>query len=172
MYSSVADVRGVLLPGAGADPTDDKTTAASLSNQQIADAIAEADATINLYLSIPGEHQVPLDVDEIATPPVRYWSRNIAAFLATLTFRKGKDLGENDPVRLRYTDTMTALIAIRDGKMDNPLPLPDAPSNLGSQPLVLNQYDTDLPGGGLFSPADFFGPVNTRRIGQQRIWPG
>lgn len=167
MYSTVTDVRSALFPGAGAEPTEDKTTAASLPNEQIVDAINEADSTVNTYLSVPGDRKVTMENDA-ATQPVRYWSRNIAAYLATLTFRRGKDLGQDDPVRLRYTATIGLLTAIRDGKTGNPLePADPAPGSGGIE--VFNQYD-----GNLFSPDDFFGPVtrHSNYPGPTKIWPG
>lgn len=164
MYSTVQDVRSALFPGAGAEPTTDLSTAASLPDEQIESAINEADSMVNTYLSVPGDYTISMDGDT-ATTPVRYWSRNIAAYLATLTFRRGKDLPQDDPVRLRYTDTVNLLIAIRDGKTGNPLD----PVGAGGGIEVLNQYD-----GNLFSPGDFFGPVPSAHTyrGPTKIWPG
>lgn len=170
MYSSRTDVRSALFPGAGADPTTDKSTAASLPNAQIESAISEADSIINTYLGVPSSHSVPRDPDDgtVAATPIRYWSRNIAAYLATLTFRKGKDLGADDPVRLRYNDTVAMLAMIRDGKVANPLPDPIGPDAHAGDTLILNQYQ----GGPLFTPSDFFGPTRPSTLGQRKIWPG
>lgn len=176
MYSSRTDVRSALFPGADSGmPTEDKSTAASLPNLQIDLAIQEADSIIDTYLGVPSSHSVPRDPDDdtVAVTPVRYWSRNIAAYLATLTFRKGKDLGRDDPVRLRHDDTIALLAMIRDGKTANPLPDPVDPNAAAGDAVGMNLYKTDQPGGGLFSPSDFFGPTRPSPIfGQHKIWPG
>lgn len=89
----------------------------------------------------------PLE-QEVAVQPVRYWSRNIAAYLATLTWRKGTDLTADDPVRLRYDSTMQLLTAIRDGKAT--VDLPDADDTAPGEITVINSYE-----GKLFTAEDF-----------------
>lgn len=131
-YCTVRDVRAALTPGADASP-EQKDTAAGLADWQIEDAILEAEGTLLAYIATryvittdeveeedpdnPGDFWV----STVAPSPIRGWTRNIAAFLAALTFRKNKDLGEDDPIRLRYRHTMTMLEAVRDRKMDLPL---------------------------------------------------
>lgn len=51
---------------------------------------------------------------------------NIAAYYATLAYRKNKPLEANDPVLLRYQDAMTDLNAIQTGQIS---PSPYDPSN-------------------------------------------
>lgn len=119
-YCSVQDVREALTPGGLAT---DPTTGASLSDAQIQDAIAEADATIDSYIG--RFYTTPVIADPANTTrapaPIWTWSRNIAAYLATLTFRRGQELPPTNPVALRYAATMTALTAVRDGKATLPL---------------------------------------------------
>lgn len=118
-YSTPAAVRTAVASPENPDnpPATPTHTAADLDNATLIDAIAEADATIDEYLSGTYVTPVPNDETSNAVPhPVDYWSRNIAAYLATLTFRKSKDLTDNDPIVRRYTATMQALTAIRDGK--------------------------------------------------------
>jgi phage gp36-like protein len=51
---------------------------------------------------------------------------NIAAYFATLSYRKNKPLQDNDPVILRYNDAMADLKAIQTGQIQ---PDPNDPSN-------------------------------------------
>jgi phage gp36-like protein len=134
-------------------------TAADLDDEQWLDAIAEADAIIDGYLG--GFYGVPVAVDISGqTPhPVDYWSRNIAAYNATLSYRQSQDFGDDDPVARRYNATIAALDAVAKGKMTLQLPG--------------NQTDTAISGVGsainpngnadLFPPSDFDidGPVRT-----------
>lgn len=155
MYSSPADVRNALTPGA---VEDDVTTAASFEDDQITDAIKEADGMIDTYLS--GRFGIPTDPDatppsSVAVYPVRAWSRDIAAYLATLTYRKSKDLQPDDPVRLRFNWVIGVLEKIAAGDLTPNLPQPPTPSDgFGPQgAFVYNQYN-----GKLFTMADVFCP--------------
>lgn len=147
MYSSANDVRKALTPGGSAADT---STAAGLDDTQIEDAIAEADSTVDAHLR--SRYTIPQDPDNVAVAvaPVRWWSRNIAAYLATLTFRRNKDLTEDDPVRLRYNQTMALLIAIRDGKANLSLPPVVDGAGTGTDITVINQYE-----GTMFGLEDF-----------------
>ena len=152
MYSSVYDVRNALTPGA--DPAD-KSTAAGLDDGQLADAIVEADSTVNSYL--PDDYTValttvqqgtpPVDA-EVGTQPVRFWSRDIAAYLATLTFKRNKNVPDDDPVRLRFNLAMDALRAVRAGKINLPVDASASDDVLGLS--IYNLYE-----GTLFGPDDF-----------------
>lgn len=152
MYSSPADVRNALTPGGD---EADETTAASLSDSQIQDAIKEADGDIDTY--VLSSYGIPMDADnpDVAIYPVRAWSRDIAAYLATLTFRKSKDLQPDDPVRLRYLRVMDILEQIANGSLRPNLPQPPAPTDgYGPQgAFVYNLYH-----GKLFHPSDVFCP--------------
>jgi len=147
-YSSPIDVRNALTPGAA---STDPSTAGGLSDEQIDDAIAQADARINGYL--PADYTVPMITLEndlqVASSPFRFWSRDIAAYLATLTYKRNKDVPLDEPVRLRYTDTMADLLAVSRGTYQ----LPDdgvTDGDLG-EVFVYNQYE-----GQLFGPSDFY----------------
>lgn len=154
MYCTVLDVRNALTPGA--DPADG-TTASSLSDDQIIDAVNEADARINTYL--PANYTPPTETIQIGDPPVaaivavgmvRYWSRDIAAYLATLTYKKHQNVPEDDPVRLRYNSAMQSLLEVREGKIILP---PDADTGddvFPGEVVVHNSYE-----GTLFGPEDF-----------------
>lgn len=150
MYSSLTDVRSALTPGG----VSDSSTAASLTDPAITDAIDEADSIIDSYIG--SRYGIPQDPNDatVAVKPVRYWSRDIAAFLATLTWKKGKDVGPDEPVRIRYTAVMNLLTAIRDGKATVNLPAPTG-DQTGDEVWVENMYD-----GNLFDHADTL----TRRV--------
>lgn len=115
MYSSVTDVRNALAPGGS---TSDPGTPASLEETDIEDAIAEADGIIDAYIS--SRYTVPDDavIPGVAVSPVRWWSRTIAAWLVTLTYRNQQDVPPDEPIRLRYEQTIAFLQQVRDGQMD------------------------------------------------------
>lgn len=134
MYSTVFDVRNALTPGAD---SADSTTAAMLQDDQIEDAILEADAMIDTYLATG--YAVPtVDITRtvesvektftVGKGPFRWWSRDIAAYLATLTYRRNKDIAEEDPIRLRFAMVLTMLEGIKSGETTIPV---DDDGNLG-----------------------------------------
>jgi phage gp36-like protein len=143
-------VRNALAPGA----SEDMDTAASFADAQIEDAIKEADGVVDTYIyALFGIPQDPNDAT-VAVYPVRAWSRDIAAYLATLTFRKSKDMEVDDPVRLRYNYVIALLEKIASGELRPNLPQPPAlPDGYGSQgAFVYNLYPFKL-----FTPADVWG---------------
>lgn len=164
MYCTIEDVRNALTPGGS---QVDKTTASGLEDTQIIDSIREADSIVNSYINarytVP---QDPLDADR-AVEPARFWSRNIAAFLATLTYKRSKDVPADEPVRLRYNLTMAGLLAIREGKATTSLP-PIGVTTGSDGVTVINQYQ-----GSMFAPADFaLRSDYTGVVVQPYVWPG
>lgn len=168
-YSTVIEVRNALSPGDWADgnpPEDDDGdtttddvitgTAADLTNAQLLDAIAEADSLIDSYIG--GKYVVPVINQADGTPypatphPLDFWSRNIAAYNATLTNSRRQDFADTDPVARRYNATMIALTAVRDGKSVLSIPENSAGDNstVGAGP-VFNNYGP----GALFPTCDF-----------------
>lgn len=151
MFSSVFDVRNALTPGAD---EADTSTAASLEDYQIFDAIEQADSRIQGYLPagyVVGEQTVtvPPDVYDVAVSPFRWWSRDIAAWLVTLTFRRNKDLPVDDPIRLRYEATMVELGMVAEGTFNLPPSSEALPADAYGV-VVENLYE-----GTLFGPEDF-----------------
>lgn len=148
MYSSVTDVRNAVAPGLIS--RDSPASAGSLNEDQILDAIREADSIVDLHVrSRYIVDQDPAD-PTVAIAPFRYWSRNIAAWLATISLRQTKPIDENDPVRLRYQQTMEALLSVRNGTLDIPGATPADTANADDSVFVYNQYT-----GNLFGPGDF-----------------
>jgi phage gp36-like protein len=150
-------VRNALAPGA----SEDTDTAASFDDAQLNDAIKEADSVVDTY--VYSLYSIPMDPDatppsSVAVYPVRAWSRDIAAYLATLTFRKSKDMLPDDPVRLRYLYVMEILQKIADGSLRPNLPPPASDVNTGQGVFVYNLYP-----GRLFTAADVFLPPSKHR---------
>lgn len=155
-YTTVARVREALEPDTplGDQPADD--TAASLSDAQLADAIAEADARIDSYLA--ARYTLPVPADAVLTleaiAPVRFWSRNIAAYLASLTLYRSALMEPTNPVYLRMQDTMRDMVAARDGKLLLPIPVETAPDDdqagfavveNGPGMQIFDAYDVGVP---------------------------
>lgn len=140
MYSSVTDVRNALSPGGS---TSDPGTPASLEESDILDVIAEADGIIDGYIS--SRYTVPEDVSVggVAVSPIRWWSRTIAAWLVTLTYRNQQDVPADEPIRLRYEQVISFLVQVRDGAMDLGA-LSENTSESGDQVFVENLYETKL----------------------------
>lgn len=137
-YSTAVDVREALSPTQGGAPGQ---TAAGLSDEQINDAIAEADSIIDGFV---GGSYVTTPVP----PIVHFWSRDIGAYLATLTWRKSNDITDDDPVVRRYQLALLQLQGIAKGTVT--VPLPDPPAVVTGNAYVANQYE-----GNLFNAAQF-----------------
>jgi phage gp36-like protein len=157
-YCIAQDVRNALAPLA---QQDDNATAAQLSDPELNDAIAEAEGIVDTYISrqytvVIGDVQVALNPDfpdslttiQVGSAPIRGITRDVAAYLSALTHAKGKDMGEDDPIRLRFGVAMGMLKDIRDGKVLLPA---DAfpPTDQSGDVTVLNQYEPAM-----FRPSD------------------
>lgn len=143
-YCTTGDVALALEPSAGVPAG---TTAASLPDDQLQDAVDEASATVYSY--VHDRYPITLNQDGIATAQViRFVTRNIAAYLATLTWRRGKDFTEDDPVRLRYIHTMSLLERVQNGTAALPIELEGG--GTVDEPEAYNLYE-----GHLFGPHSF-----------------
>lgn len=164
MYSTVPDVKNALAVTASQN-----AGAAATPAPQIEDAIREADARVNTYLSVYA-HPLPMsDTPNQAVVPVLYWSRNIAAYNVMLTYLGSKNLEERDPVNLRYIETMKELAAVRDGLVNLPFPRVGGGAGDGGDgdSAVFNMYN-----GRLFGAEDlvyYNGRATTQHV---TIWPG
>lgn len=118
-YSTIQELRLAVAPLSGGTPdppNPPSNTAADLPNATLLDAVAEADATIDSYIGSRYVTPVAVDPTTSAIPhPIDYMSRNIAVYLATLTFRGSQDFSDNDPVARRYNATMAVLISVQKG---------------------------------------------------------
>lgn len=161
MYATISDVKKVLSPD-GEQDTDDQT-AASFSDTAIEDAINRAVAKIHTYLA--RRYAVPVDaVTYDADGVLRDWTSVIAAYYATLTYSRGQDIGENDPIRLRFNDVKSVMERVQSGNFSPNWPLENA--NSTDDVSIVNRYE-----GNLFSPDDF-GLGDSRRPYGWGILPG
>ncbi len=142
-YTDPSEVRKVLDPKSdGTAATADPGTAASMSDAQLGEAIEEADQEIDAVLG--GVYQVPFS----PTPPViARISRDIAAFLATTTFRKNDPMDRDEPVVRRHDRAQQMLGQARQGQYD----VSDvAPVSTERESAVVNRRESDM-----FSLSDF-----------------
>ena len=120
MYCLPSDIRSNV---AG---TDDGTgTCAQLTDEQLSLAIAQAGAKVSAYVGTDFEVDAANPV--IVVPPLVFTiAVQLATFYATLTYRKGKDLSQFDPVYLGYQDATKTLGDIVTGLIEV---APTAPSD-------------------------------------------
>lgn len=135
-YSTAEQVR-LLLKGVDDSPaTDYDLTADKLSDAQIEADIVDADSEIDAALG--DRYTVPFPTP--IPPLVTSLSINIAAYLADLRFRGGKEhASELSPFYLRYRRSRQILNSISEGRGTIP-GLPDDALNGGGSE-VFNPYD-------------------------------
>lgn len=162
-YSTPAMVRQALVPTSdGSMPDPPSHTAADLSDQQLSDAISEADSIIDGYIG--GHYAVPVAAVAGSAPsPLGYWSRTTAAYLATCTYRQSLDFADTDPVARRYNAVMSALKDVSTGKMVLQLPENVSENAASGAGTPINPY-----AGELWTPDDF--SVNTYPATQRWNW--
>jgi phage gp36-like protein len=129
-YCTVPDVRYALTQAA---EESDTNTAADMDDATIQDSIDEASSIIDLYVDGPY-----LSTD---TKPgiIKYWCRDIAAYLAASVWRKSKDWTALDPVYLRWQGATQGLQAVASGTLSIP-----TPASADEQATLINQYDGTL----------------------------
>lgn len=145
VYCTVEEVRGVLAR----DVLEAIGTAATLLDADILDyQITSAAAEVDGRLG--GRYKVPFP--DPAPALVKSLTVDVAAYLATLTYRQSVDLEPTDPVALRYARAQALFKGIADGSVD--LPGAVVPGDGGAQPTgiatVRNPYV-----GQLFGATDF-----------------
>lgn len=133
-YAAVQDVRLALSP----DGLADAATAASLSDAELADALSEAQSEVDARLA--AHYPTPFPAGQVPVI-VTAATRDIAAYLATLTFRRGEPLAPGDPVALRYQRALALLQDASRGIVE----LPAGPTSSPSQQVtVINAYEGTL----------------------------
>lgn len=144
MYCTVTDVRAVL----SATGESDTATAASLPTDILQRAVDEARAEVDARLG--ARYDVPFDDprlgDNVPVPMVvRNITRDIAAYKATLTFRRGAQIESTDPTVLRFNDASRLLTSLVNGSATLGLqnsPPPQAAQASNGQPI--NRYPGPL----------------------------
>jgi phage gp36-like protein len=138
VYSTPAEVRLALAPSlpSGAPQQD---TAAAFGDDQLNDAIREADARIDGYLR--GRYSVPVDPSAGSFAQVAAWSRDLAAYVATLTLYRNRPMENTNPAYLRYQQVMADLTAAAKGTVVLDLQ-PTTAANTGGYAGVVNTQPT------------------------------
>lgn len=155
-YCTPDEVRLALDPDSPEPMDHVEDTAAQLSDTQLNDAIAQADSKIDLYLALRYTTPVaPLDpnVAPLTYPnQVRFWSRDLAAYFATLTDNRNMPLDPTHPVYLRMLQVQADLKAVSSGTavLNLPAAIPSGGGGDTGVAGVINPYDGDL-----FGPADW-----------------
>lgn len=137
-YSTVEEVRSLLVGVDNSPATDYDLTANQLTDAQIELDIADADSEIDTALAerytVPFPTPIPALINSL--------SINIAAYLADLRFRGGKEYAsELSPYYLRYQRARTMLDAFAQGQ--GTIPGGELPE-IGDGSLVFNPYDGNL----------------------------
>lgn len=161
-YSTIAEVKLALAPFDAPTPTN---SAADLPDDQIQDAIDQADSIIDSMIG--GFYVVPVastgseiivtdpPTDEtilIFPHPIDWFSRDVAAYLATLSYMERQDITATDPIQLRYNIAWGLLVKIQAGKATLQIPaLPSGdPGAMAGAGSPINTYP-----GKLFEPSDW-----------------
>lgn len=137
-------------------------TAATLSDTDLADAIAEAQAEVDGRVVARG-YTVPF-----TDPPdlIVTVTRDISAYLATLKYRRGEPIAANEPIALRYTRAEQLLAQVASGAITLQASAGGAEQNT-PQAAVVNPVD-----GSLFTLDDFnIGVANVLYDPTGRFWP-
>lgn len=160
-YCDPIDVRGVLArdvtdpEGTGADAFDE-----ALLVYQITAAQAEVDARL------AGRYQVPFP-DGNVPPLVHSLTVDVAAYLATLTYRQNKLVEPTAPAYLRYQRALDILQRLSEGVMDLP-EVPD-PDDGGTTPGTVSAISVRNPyEGRMFGLRDF--GLGIERARRRRGW--
>jgi phage gp36-like protein len=130
-YTTRDEVRLALSPDG--DVTDEGS-AASLADNDLDDAVADAQAEVDG--KIGGGRFNAATVPEL----VQNLTRDIAAYLATLTHRRGDPIDPNDPVQKRYDRAQSLLAGIQSGKIE----LSGEPEADSVDATIANVYEGDL----------------------------
>lgn len=159
-YCTVEQVRGVLAR----DVAQATGTAAGLFDVDILEyhigaAQAEIDGRVAGRYVTPFPDPVPALIASVTV--------DVAAWLATLTYRQSKDIAADDPVRLRYERAFGLMQGLSDGSID--LPPGHTPGDGGAETAggasTRNPYL-----GKLFGPDDFGLSAGPRRVDGWRGW--
>lgn len=129
-YATPETVRQALSP----EGDTSSATAASLTDEQLNDAISEATAEIDsMVKGAPfADNAVPTVVSAIA--------RDVAAYLATLSLRKNVEVPNDHPVALRYKRAEALLAAAAKGQLD----LSGQAESTDGEPFAINPYSGNL----------------------------
>lgn len=126
-------------------------TAADLEAHQLNDAIEHASSMVDTYIS--GRYKTPVAPQgepPVIPHPIDYWTRDIAAYLATCVWRGSADFTNDDPIYRRFAIAMTGLTNIQNGSGTLNIPPVDSATGGAGVGEPVNPYL-----GKLFGPEDF-----------------
>ena len=107
-------------------------TCATLTDQQLTEAIGRASSKVSAYAGTTFEADTSAPV--VVVPDLIFGvTLALATFYATLTYKKGVDLTAYDPVVLAYNDAMQTLKDIASGTIQLAPPDPGEPSSTPSR---------------------------------------
>jgi len=117
LYASVADLRNVM------SGTDSGTgTAAQLTDAQLELALYSASNRVSVYAGNIYDSSAP----QAVPPPILHdLTLDLARFWAAVTYLKWKAVETTSPIYIAYTNAMSMLADVRDGKIQlgvNPAP--------------------------------------------------
>jgi phage gp36-like protein len=140
MYTSVGAVQAVLARSI----SQYDSTAASLSTDQLTAAINSAGSEIDARLA--HQYKVPFRPLPDTPPLIVEIARDIAAFLADLTFRQDVDYtSENEPILLRHRRAQSLLDMLAGGTISLTGAEPTEPVARPLEPYTaVNPYHGDL----------------------------
>lgn len=133
-YCEIPDVRFALVDLGTSTNTN---TAADMDDTTITDSIAEGSAQVDVYIGGPYRP----DLGDIVPDIIKYLTRDVAAFLATCTWRKSKDFAADDPVLMRWNWAIEQLKAFASGAASIP---GGGPTNVDEVATVANPYPFTL----------------------------
>jgi len=111
VYASPADIRKAIAPQSAW-----ANTAATMTDAELQDQELEAAAIVDGYLALRYTTPLPVPIPQL----VRGATRSVAAYLATLTYRRAKDLTPEDPIALRYQSALSVLERLAAGAIALP----------------------------------------------------
>jgi len=132
-YGTASDLRDVLVPRG--DPLSN--TAASMDDIQLEEAIVDAMGLVDGYTGTAFDDQ---DVPRL----VKTLTLHIAAYFATMTYRKNVELSQRDPIVLRYQNALQILAAIQQGIISIEPYVEDQPGVSPSDSFAQNPYTGNL----------------------------
>ena len=129
LYATVAQLRQVL------GGTDSGTgTAAQLTDAQLTLALQAGTNRVSAYVGSTFDSSTP---QAVPVPILQDLTLDLAAFWATATYLKQKDITQQHPVYIKYKDAMQLLNDIRDGKVRFD---PVVPGGIGEEAgLIVNR---------------------------------
>lgn len=149
-YLAPQTLRGVLAPE-GAGP--DQASAASLPDDQLQAAIDNAGSQVDSALGV--RYTLPLAAP--VPPVVVSIVQDIAAWLATLTWRRQRPLPAESPIVLRYTRATALLDQLAKGTMVLPVAegQPSGVVTFNTSPDFFNLHGSPY-------PVPWWGPTESR----------